>query len=120
MNIRISEAVREEMGPHGILLVGRRLLERSFQHWLAGVRTRRRDCPKDLWPIRFQGRNLSGEFLVSTYVGATYTVITTPTDQWLLLTAEMEQHRLLGAECRRRATPFGFLLFDDSQDPFVE
>jgi hypothetical protein len=109
MELHISEKVKKEMGAAGVLMLGRGMMERSFQKWQAGFRTRRAGCPKGLWPLRFQGKPLEGEFLVSSYVGGTFTVITTPTDQWLVLTSELEQAELLAKNAEKTAKPFAFV-----------
>jgi hypothetical protein len=84
------------------------MLERSFAKWQEGLRTQPKDCP--VWPVYWQGKPLSGAFLVSGYAQGTFAVITTPAHQWLCLTAELSQARRLGRRMVQTATPFGVLI----------
>jgi hypothetical protein len=82
------------------------MMERSFEMWRRGVRTRKRDCP--VWPVRFQGRRLRGEFLLSSYMGGRFMVITTPDNQWLFLSGELEQGAKFVRDHQDRSSPVGW------------
>src|SRR5262245_39835690 len=63
------------------------LLHRSEEKFQQGLRTKKQYCDYQNWCAY---RKLYGaDFLVSTYVGGTYAVVTTPTAQYGYLTEEM-------------------------------
>jgi hypothetical protein len=109
-NLHVSDEAKKALGGDGFEYFGSQLMTRSYQRWLQGVRTHRHDLePRGLWPFDFPPAKLeSGQFLVSTYLGGEIAVITTASDQWLLMTDELPQAAQVYKERQRDATPFVF------------
>jgi hypothetical protein len=114
MQRHVSELAMQDLGEAGMEIIGTPCLDRSLQKWQAGMRTTKR--ASTVWPIIFQGRPLEGEFLLSGYIGGTYAVITTATDQWLVLTTELGQGDAVQAEISSKATPFAHVGQPDVKD----
>lgn len=109
MERHVSEKSTADLGAASEAL-SRALLDRSLVKWNGGMRSQKMHMPKGLWPFVFNGKPLSGEFLVSNYIGGAFTVITTPTAQWLVLTDELEQGDFLRQDYLATAKPFVFAL----------
>lgn len=105
----VSDKAMNEFGGIGQML-GLPLMERSLNKWNAGMRTREQYSPKELWPFVFQGKPMMGEFLVSSYAGGKYTVVTNATEQWFVLTDELEQGRFIQGDHSATSKPFGFIV----------
>jgi hypothetical protein len=97
----ITVTIAPLMREHPLLKI---CLDRSKQKFQAGLRTRKKDCK--VWPLTHAGKELSGEFLVSTYFGGTIGVITTPTSQWVGMIEEMDQGAELAGNHAEIARPF--------------
>jgi hypothetical protein len=90
-------------------MMGLPLMERSHDKWKAGMRTKEQHTPKELWPFVLNGKPMTGEFLVSSYAGGAYTVVTTATDQWFVLTEELEQGQFIKSDHSATSRQFVFV-----------
>lgn len=73
--------VSEQVGDN---VISQMFLARSVQKYKAGVRSGKK--------VVFKGKELKGQYLVSTYLEGTWCVITTPDWQWIGLTQELGEH----------------------------
>jgi hypothetical protein len=80
------------------------LLDRSHQKFKQGLRTTRRAGQP--WPYTHNGKELFGDFLVSSYDGGTIGTITTKSWQWIGLVSEMDQAEFIAANHPKIARRF--------------
>src|SRR5262249_43380290 len=80
------------------------LFHRSEQKFNEGVRTTKRDLPYRNWCELC--RSFGESFLVSSYCGGIYCVVTTPTQQYGLLTEELQEGQTLVNLHARQANIF--------------
>ena len=104
MKRNISENARAEIGENFLTT---QLYERSAQKFQEGVRT--------TIPFRMDGKPLTGDYLVSTYIGGCVLVVTTRREQWLVMTDEQnpDAASTLRKVHEQIATPFGFIPDND-------
>lgn len=85
------------------------LLERSLEKFDEGLRSR--PTKGGLPATRFEGRELKdGTYLLSTYLGGMYAVITTRYWQWVGLTEQLTGAASIVANHQKTATPVVFQL----------
>jgi hypothetical protein len=114
-NTRLTPSTNKEMIMKQLILTDRAkehefvfrdmgLFHRSEQKFSEGLRTTKRDLPYRNW-CEFR-RNFGESFLISCYCRGTYCVVTTPTQQYGLLTEELQEGQTLVTLHVRQANVF--------------
>jgi hypothetical protein len=105
--VYLSDKAKE----HEAMFTTMGLLNRNEEKYQQGLRTKKRNVPyKDWCEYR---RKYGADFLVSTYVGGTYCIVTTPTAQYGYLTEEMANTDVLLHSHRNNANDFSTVIDGD-------
>ena len=101
MKVNVSDRAKAE----GIEMLFEGLLARSREKFAGGVRTK-------IGPMRFGGRVLMN-YLLSTYMGGEYAVITTRHEQWLVMSSELENADVVKERHGQIASTFAIVMEGD-------
>lgn len=98
---KVSAKAREYLG-EALDLYAPVFFERSKEKYSEGLRTREL--------LTFKGNPITGDFLLSSYNGGIYSVITWPSVQLLFMTEELDQSSMLLERHARTSTWFGGII----------
>jgi len=111
--VYLSEKAKE----HEAMFTTMGLLHRSEEKYQQGLRTKKQYCDYKDWCAY---RRLYGvDFLVSTYVGGTYCIVTTPTAQYGYLTEELSNADALLHSHRNNANDFSTVIDGDKMTHYT-